>query len=197
MLNNALKDSWQTGREKIQHTRKDERDSFLELSPEGAERLPAALRSLPTRGKDTRLRTTFDEHLDKVTARIVKIPISHQHIHNPHGYDCRISINVEVDFTQNGSPNMIVEPTIDKPPPPDRLKHRLSYKHLDETYSVDLTTVQISSLAPKYELEVEVDSNKLMQQMDLMLTNKSQNAFSDIVSGFLDNTQFLMRTRSV
>lgn len=196
MLNATLASSVEPGRQAIKYARRDEIDSFTDLSPEGIESLPQRLQSLATRGKELRLRTTRAEKSGEVIACIVKVPIDHRQIFNPYGYACRISINVEVDFMQANIKPMTIAPTIEKPAQPDRKKHRLSYTHLD-TYSIDLTTVHISALAPKYELEVEVDSKRLLQQMDLMLGGQSQNAFGDVVSGFMDNTQFLMRGRTV
>lgn len=129
-----------------------------------------------------------------VKARIVKIPISNLHIFNPGpSYDCRISINLEVNLDR---PELDLDALIaedQQGTEVDRKKDRVSYKHLD-VYSIDLTRVDRDGLAATFELELEVDSNVLREQMDLMQDGKP-NAFGDVVSGFLDNATFLMRRR--
>ena len=73
-----------------------------------------------------------------------------------------------------------------------RVKDRLSYKHL--AYSIDLTKVEREGLDASYELELEVDSALLRQQMGLIKQGR-ESAYTEVVSGFLDNATFLMRER--
>ena len=159
----------------MQYTHLHETDSFHALSPLGVQALPQALQR--RRGKrEPRLRVTKDK--TGVKARIVKIPIDHLHIYNPkYRYDCRISINLEVNLDRPDldPDSLIADDSSINPSDPNRkpvvnevprVKDRLSYKHL--AYSVDLTKVEREGLGPTYELELEVDSNLLRQQMGFM-----------------------------
>ena len=106
-------------------------DSFHALSPLGLQVLPPSLQR--RRGKrEPRLRITTEDDAKgergQVKARIVKIPIDNLHIYNPNfRYDCRISINLEVNLDRPDlSPDILIaeENTINEVP---RKKDRLSY----------------------------------------------------------------------
>ena len=114
------------------------------------------------------------------------------HIQNPvEPYDCRISMNLEVNFPPDVDISELIEPpSHDRPPPPERIKDRLSYKHL--AYSIDLTKVESQGVPSKYELELEVDANVLRQQIERGKRGLD-TAYTDVVSGFFDNATFLMR----
>ena len=72
----------------------------------------------------------------------------------------------------------------------DRIKDRIEYKHL--AYSIDLTKVAHQGLEPSHELELEVNSNVLREQMALMREGKpeylfcaSQGGAAGTASGFV------------
>lgn len=194
-LNQAIQDSTRNpGRVPMQYNHPRETDTFRTLSAAGIQALPKAFQQRPL-GRELKLRTTTDHKTNQITARIVKIHIADLHIFNPQGdYDCRITMNLEVNLLRPDlhPDDLIDPPTGANPAPPDRRKDRLSYKHL--AYSVDLTRVDVNGLAPKYELELEVDAGLLRAQMDLMQRGES-HAFGDVVAGFLDNATYLMRCR--
>jgi len=196
ILNGAITESVRNpGRIAMQYSHPRVTDSFRTLSPAGYQALPPAFQRRP--GRDLRLRTSTDTKTGQVHARIVKIGLADLHIFNPAGdYDCRISINLEVNLDRPDlHPEDLIEPpTGEKLAPPDRKKDRLSYRHLD-TYSIDLTRVDVLHLASKYELELEVESGVLRRQMELMQRGEP-HAFGDVVGGFLDNATFLMRCQA-
>ena len=197
-LNHTIQESMQPGRTRMSYVHLHERDSFYALSPYGQEALPSSLQRRQNR--EPRVRITIDEdpkkepHARNRPRRIVKVPINNLHIFNPHwNYDCRISINLEVNLDR---PDLDPDALISQDPKQqqfrevDRKKDRVSYKHL--AYSIDLTKVEREGLGATYELELEVDSTLLREQMRLMSEGKP-HAFGDVVGGFLDNATFLMR----
>lgn len=195
-LNKTIQGSMQPGRCPMAYEHIHETDSFGSLTPAGFAALPPTVHKHPLPGRELKLRTTIDK-TGKVKARIVKVPLGDLHIFNPsQGYDCRISMNLEVNLERPGLDfgELVEAPTAEKPAPPSRVKDRLSYKHL--AYEIDLTRVEVRGLAPKYELELEVDALVLRRQMALMMEGK-EHAFGDVVSGFLDNATFLMRQQTV
>ncbi|KAF2721809.1 mRNA triphosphatase CET1 [Polychaeton citri CBS 116435] len=202
-LNSTIRQSIDSkGRIPLTYKHLMERDVFEALSPAGMEALPpSALSRVRSTGRELKLRTTVNisekdkdgYRVGQVKARIVKLPLGDLHIHSPNDpYDCRISMNLEVNATHLAEQGLDL---VDKsgPQAPARQKDRVSYKHL--AYSVDLTKVEVKGMAPKYELELEVDANILRQQMSLMAQGQD-NAFGEVVSGFVDNATFLMRQRT-
>ena len=194
-LNATLMASREKGRVPIDYKHLRETDSFRTLSNLGVQSLPEVARKRPIE-RELRLRTTVDDKTRQVKARIVKIPLAHLHIFNPADpYDCRISMNLEVNMDR---PNMdpealVIPPTEERTAHRDRHKDRLSYQHL--AYAVDLTRVDVNGLPPTFELELELDSVFLRQQMQLLKTG-APNAFGNVIESFLDNCTFLMRQRS-
>lgn len=196
-LNKHIQASMQPGRVNMSYKHLRETDSFHNLSKLGQQVLPQSLQRRQGSRKP-RLRITRNDKAQgrPVIARIVKIPISNLHIFNPApNYDCRISINLEVNLDR---PDLDLDSLISddkgqQAPEIDREKDRIAYRHL-EVYSIDLTKVTRKGLEATHELELEVDSNVLREQMALMKDGKP-NAFGDVVSGFLDNATFLMRER--
>ncbi|CAK3894176.1 mRNA-capping enzyme subunit beta [Lecanosticta acicola] len=195
-LNKATQESVASkGRQSIKYKHSRETDSFRNLSEEGMRALPeAAHRRKNQMRRDMKLRTSTDDKTGQVTARIVKVPIGeHLHIFGAEDpYDVRISMNLEVNLDRPGlDPNTLTEEaSSDNPVAPNRRKDRLSYQHL--AYHVDLTRVDVPGLPPKYELELEVDSNLLRKQIDRQKRNEA-SAVHDIVEGFVNNMTLLMR----
>jgi hypothetical protein len=190
-LNAATQASHHPGRIPINYEHLFQTDTFATLSPHGFHTLPESVRRRP-QGRELRLRTSRDSKTGQVLAHIIKVPLADLHIQNPEDpYDCRISMNLEVNFPADIDVSELIEPpSYDKPAPPERRKDRLSYKHL--AYSVDLTKVESAGVAPKYELELEVDASVLREQMG-RAERGEDHAYGDVVSGFLDNATFLMR----
>ena len=63
-------------------------------------------------GKDPRLRVTTNTKENRIIARIVKVRIADLHIFNPGFYDCRISINLEVNLDRPDiDPNLAGSPS--------------------------------------------------------------------------------------
>ena len=198
-LNATIQKSHQRGRARMGYQHIRETDSFHNLSAYGLSTLPQSLQGRRDKNREPRLRITTDTRKpNNVLARIVKIPINQLHIVNPRqSYDCRISINLEVNLDRPDidADALVAEDSADpakRAVEVPRVKDRMSYKHL--AYSIDLTRVDRHGHDPTFELELEVDSNLLRQQMQLMKASKP-NAFSDVVGGFLDNATFLMRQR--
>jgi hypothetical protein len=188
-LNAAIQSSIQPGRVPMAYKHLYETDSFHALSPVGLAMLPEAIKRR-RRNHNLRLRVTRDSKSGRVLGRIVKMPIENLHIYNPaYPYDCRISINLEVNLDRPDidPETLIVDSEHNEP---DRKKDRLSYKHL--SFSIDLTKVESTGKHPTFELECEVDSAALRQQIQRAKEGR-ENAFGDVVGGFLDDVTFLMR----
>lgn len=178
-----------------------ERDSFVSLTPAGYNALPPIAKQYADPRKSLRLRTTVDTKnpAHPVIARIVKIRLADLDIYSPNTeYDCRISINIEVDFhTRTDIDASLLaaaaeEPGPGKEKPQDRNKNRVSYSHL--LYQVDLTQVTESDGRKIHELEVEIDGARLKEQI-LLLEQKRPNAFETVVKGLMDNVALLMKAR--
>ncbi|KAH0001847.1 hypothetical protein KCU80_g23089, partial [Aureobasidium melanogenum] len=104
-------------------------------------------------------------------------------------FDCRISINIEVDMHRPGiDPTAIVEGGDTKIG--ERKKDRLSYTH--SVYSVDLTQVKSADGRKIHELEIEVDAIKLREQAEREAAGQP-SGFGDIVQGLVNNMFTLMR----
>ncbi|QIW98086.1 hypothetical protein AMS68_003604 [Peltaster fructicola] len=178
-LNKTLVESNQPGRQRMVYKRVSEKDSFSHLSPAGLAMLPKSLLKRNSAGRELKLRTTTQVKTHDITARIVKVNLADLHIYNPNGYDCRISMNAEVNMIRPGQApeELIIPATNEKPEPPSRTKDRLSYKHL--AYQIDLTKVDVAGLASKYEMEIEVDAQALSSQIQLMSEGKP-HAFSEV-----------------
>ncbi|KAK0946989.1 hypothetical protein LTR29_001572 [Friedmanniomyces endolithicus] len=202
-LNTALQASKMEeryGRVPMDYSHPKSRDSFRPLSDTGYDALPPAFRRhAGEKRKDLKLRTTTNLATGEVEARIVKSKMADLHIFNPAGdYDCRISLNLEANMNlPHLAPytDLFGEWAPGERASPDRMKDRMSYKHL--VYRIDLTMVSVSkALPPKFELELEVEGQVLREQMRLMSGGEGEDAFADLVGGFLDNATFLMRQRA-
>jgi polynucleotide 5'-triphosphatase len=193
-LNSTIQAAQAPGRVPFVYEHLFQTDTFATLSPAGLASLPPSVQKRRhLSGRELRLRTSRDtRNPQKVLAHIIKVPLGDLHIQNPgEPYDCRISMNLEVNFPVDTPISDLIEaPTESKPAPPERRKDRLSYKHL--AYSVDLTKVESAGVAPKYELELEVDAGVLREQIERGKRGED-SAYTDVVAGFLDNATFLMR----
>lgn len=195
-LNNTLKDTLdKPGRVKMGYKHPREVDSFRPLSAAGIDALPVAFRRHRKGKHDTNLRTTTNQVSGALKERIVKLKVSDLHIYNPAGdYDCRISINLEANLNKiEPWQDLVDDWRPDQQIAPDRNKDRLSYSHL--IYQIDLTKVEVPGLAPKHELELEIDADVLRDHAQKQARGE-KHAFPDLVSGFLDNAMLLMRLRA-
>lgn len=197
-LNETIKQSMLPGRVKMNYVHLYETDSFYALSDAGQQALPRSIQQRQGTRKP-RLRVTRRHAKDgsnAIVARIVKVTIANLHIYNPgDNFDCRISINLEVNLDR---PDLDLDSLISQDPQQqvqevDRKKDRVAYKHL--AYSIDLTKVERQGLEASHELELEVDSTLLREQLELLGQGRD-NAFGDIVGGFWDNAVFLMDKRT-
>lgn len=102
-------------------------------------------------------------------------------------------MNLEVNFMGDDIDPMALtnEPNPDKKKP-SRSKDRMSYKHLNDTFSIDLTRVDTPGMPPTYELELELDANVARDQCALAAQGRT-SAFTPVVEGFVDNLTLLMK----
>ena len=100
-------------------------------------------------------------------------------------FDVRISINLETTFQGE------IEDT-PKTKAPDRVKDRLSYLH--QAYQIDLTQVTDGGGSGEkiHELEVELSSAVVRNQMRLLQEGK-ENELERLIKVFLDNVKVLSR----
>ncbi|KAK6441884.1 mRNA-capping enzyme subunit beta [Oleoguttula sp. CCFEE 5521] len=193
-LNESVIKAQVKGREPMRYRRIEQTDSSHHINATGLSLIPAALKQY-TNTRPPRLRISHDKATQSLKAAIIKLPVSNLHIHAPDGaYDCRISINIELSFLPLlAAAQLKVDDIIDHgaPAEPSRQKNRMNYKHL--AYDIDLTAVQQGDKM-SYELELEVDAGLLKAHMGL-LQRREPSAYVEIVSGFLENAQFLMRAR--
>ena len=194
-LNASIQNSLKPGRIPMRYKHLYETDSFHHLSATALALLPESLQRRPDPKRENRLRITSDTRTRQTTARIIKRKIADLHIYNPASYDCRITINVEVNLDRPDiePAALIAADDAQRGNEVARVKDRLSYKHL--AYSIDLTKVEMQGMPARFELELEVDSALLRQQMELAKAGQ-KGAFGEVVSGFLDNLTFLMREKA-
>lgn len=190
------------GHPKLRYEHIQEIDTFQRLSNIGLSAVPEAVAKRQIQ-RDLKLRTTEENdpmtnRVGQIKARIVKVKLADLHIYNPQSdYDLRITMNVECNLMQPElelDPGALAEePTPERPNQPARKKDRVSYKHLG-IYQIDLTKVQYEKhlgMAPKYELELEVDAGVLREQLGRLL-RRGESGFTHIVDGFIDNATWLM-----
>lgn len=203
-LNKAVQASMEPHRVKMGYKHRYEKDSFAPLNRAGYEALPPSAKAHIRPGQSLRLRTTIPdpEKVPKdtpsaVLGRIVKIRLEDLDILCPRmDFDCRISVNVEVDL--NNRPDIDPALIVDEPNPNDaeapqsRRKDRLSYQHL--AYSVDLTQVILTNGDKSHELEIEIDSARLREEA-IRLQQGLDSGYEMIVEGFLSNMITLMKAQ--
>nr|OQO26768.1 hypothetical protein B0A51_07372 [Rachicladosporium sp. CCFEE 5018] len=193
-LNQSVIKAQVKGREPMRYKRIEQTDFSHHLNATGLSLIPAALKQY-TNSRPPRLRVSHDKATQSLKASIIKLPVANLHIHAPDGaYDCRISINIELNLLPLlAAAQLKLEDIIDHGAPAEasRQKNRMNYKHL--AYDIDLTAVQQGDKM-SYELELEVDAALLKAHMGLLM-RREPSAYVEIVSGFLENAQFLMRAR--
>ncbi|KAI4111578.1 MAG: hypothetical protein LQ339_000449 [Xanthoria mediterranea] len=174
------------------HTRV--RDAFYDLTQDALNGLPPAILGYVDRRKRPKVRITTDQKDGTQLAKIIKIRVSDREIHSPkNAFDWRVSVNLEMNY--DGDMRGLVETTEGKDRrKPDRNKDRVSYKH--GPYQIDLTQVKPTEVAhqseKEHELEIEVSSAAVRQQIDLVIQNQP-NRYEDLIQGFVDNVRTLTR----
>lgn len=196
----------------LQYVHKKERDTFYEI--QAAELPPIIRQNLNPRHKP-KVRVTTDERTGEVLAKIVKCRVADMDVCSPRTMvDWRVSVNLEMEYTGDISNLPMIDPAVTKGGRGDRIKDRMSYRHL--AYQVDLTQVaknDVSSAIPvlprstlltlsqqqpgrhefEHELEVEISAAELRRQGELAIAGDSQNQYEDLVKGFVDNIRVLAR----
>lgn len=200
-LNRAIQGSIAPDRVRLAYKHRYERDSFATLNKAGYDCLPDLAKAHINPNHALKLRTTTDTKAPKgspqsTLGRIVKVRLDDLDIHCPRmDFDCRISVNLEVDL--NNRPDIDPALIINPPNPgddvsPDRMKDRLSYKHL--AYSVDLTQVTLPNNQKTHELEIEVDTGRLREEA-MRLTQGQDSAYEMLIDGLLSNVFTLMKAQ--
>lgn len=201
----------------IRYKHRREIDKFFELPPHIRDQTlpPCVTIPMQSRGHSAKVRVTYDQKTNEVLAKIVKVRIADLSMHMPScPLDCRISINLEMDW--NGSMEELehLSAQSTRAPQPSRNKDRLSYNH--SHYQIDLTQVTIMgphvSCPPsadlclrrsgllttpqqakkEHELEVELAPKALIEQGERVMKGQP-NQYADLVDGFLNNIRVLAR----
>lgn len=124
------------GRTEIKYKHIHQIDKFYEI-PRNAisSAIPNVLRQLSTSNFLPKVRVTHDKTTNQILEKIIKGRLDDMSIFNPRSaFDCRISINYEINF--NGDVTMLQSGDQQ----PDRYKDRLSYSQ--SYYQFDLTKVE-------------------------------------------------------
>ncbi|KAL8969672.1 MAG: hypothetical protein Q9183_001889 [Haloplaca sp. 2 TL-2023] len=201
-LNQALKDSQppppgeapRKPRVPLSYVHTRETDTFYDLSKNGIQALPPVVNAYSSAHNRPKVRITTDQKTGKELAKIVKVRVSDIEVYSPATlFDWRVSVNLEVNY--DGDMRDLVEASEGKNQRrPDRNKDRVSYKH--SHYQVDLTQVKPADAASKtekeHELEVEISSAAVREQVQLVLQNQ-QNRYEELIKGFVDNVRILAR----
>jgi hypothetical protein len=126
----------------IQYLHRHEVDRFFELPAAVRDRsLPVCVaKRIAAKGHSVKVRVTHDQKTDKLLGKIVKARIADLSIHFPDlPLDCRISVNLEMDWDGPVDELERMSAVTGRPPLPARTKDRLSYTH--GCYQIDLTQV--------------------------------------------------------
>jgi hypothetical protein len=126
----------------IDYRHRRETDKFYELPAAVRDRaLPVCVaKPIAAKGHGVKVRVSYDQKTNKVIAKIVKARIADLSLHFPdQPLDCRISVNLEMDWDGSVEELEKMAAAASRPPIPPRMKDRLSYKH--GCYQIDLTQV--------------------------------------------------------
>ncbi|KAJ5142819.1 uncharacterized protein N7515_001606 [Penicillium bovifimosum] len=217
-LNEAVKASMpqnNPNRIPLAYVHKKERDTFYEI--QAADLPPVIRQNLNPRHKP-KVRVTTDERTGEILAKIVKCRVADVDVCSPRTtVDWRVSVNLEMEYTGDVSNLTMIDTAVNKGGRGDRIKDRMSYRHL--AYQVDLTQVAKSDVSScfqspcvtvktslltvqqqqpgkpefEHELEVEVSAAEIRRQGQLAMTGDPKNQYEDLVKGFVDNIRLLAR----
>ncbi|KAK0611784.1 CYTH-like domain-containing protein [Immersiella caudata] len=200
-LNDMVKQAHQDNKERqrprvpIRYKHRREIDKFYELPAHVRDQTLPPCVTVPMQHA-AKVRVTYDQKTNEVLAKIVKVRIADINLHVPSSpLDCRISINLEMDWSGSVDDLEQMAAQSTRPAPPNRNKDRLSYNH--SHYQIDLTQVTIMGQQgghPKkeHELEVELSPDALIDQGKRAM-NGQPNQYADLVDGFLNNIRVLAR----
>lgn len=165
------------------------------------------------------MRVTSDQKTGKAKAAIIKGKVADLHIVFPQcDLDCRISVNVEVDWTHPIDELEELNQVGGRDSKSDRHKDRLSYRQ--GNYRVDLTQVTQTEPGPNvchpsrpfllpsqsntdtlkhtshqvkiHELEIELDAGAVIDQGGRAMRGEPHN-YDFLVEGFVNNIRMLAR----
>ena len=190
------------------HERIQEIDSFWQLPrAEAIANIPAHLHSyvLGPGNAPVKVRISHawnDTGRASEKACIIKRRISNIDIYNPNWpFDWRISVNIEYQYTGNRS---ALEPAVEGngTRAADRAKNRLKYFYsvcdIDFTKVTAVPAGEVPGSASwednEHELEVELHSARLYEQLDLMRRRSPATRYEDLVRMLVDNVRVLTRS---
>ncbi|KAJ4292858.1 mRNA-capping enzyme subunit beta [Collariella sp. IMI 366227] len=185
----------------IEYRHRHEVDKFFEIPSAVRDRLlPVCVaKPIASKGHGARVRVSHDQKTDKIIAKIVKARVADLSLHFPDlPLDCRISVNLEMDWDGSLEDLNRIAASTGKPPVPARTKDRLSYKH--GCYQIDLTQVVKSAPGPggaqnmekEHELEIEIDPVPLMEQGRRAMEGQPHQ-YVEVVEGLVNNIRILAR----
>ncbi|KAJ4989795.1 mRNA-capping enzyme subunit beta [Stagonosporopsis vannaccii] len=176
---------------KYHHTK--EIDQFYDLGQAGFDKLPPTVRVMIAQsGKTERVRVSKDAKTGNVLRKIIKLRVANLEISSPQTeWDYRIGINLEINY-----PGSIEEldPSIENGKTlrdMQRQKDRMSYSWLG-AYQIDLTQV-VQGTAKNHELELELESQVLLDEADKVRRQDKSNSFESLINGLLNNLRVLSR----
>lgn len=182
------------GRERVDYKHTKEIDQFYELDPEGFALLSPATREIIHMSKQrTRIRVTRDaKNPANILGAIIKCRVNNMEISSPQTeWDYRIGINLEVRYPGPlDTLTPVVEPGKDVKSM-QRHKDRVSYSWL-KAYQIDLTQVSQGD-RKNHELELELNSDVLLQNGDHILQTKQPSNFEKLINGMMNNLRVLSR----
>ncbi|KAL1625089.1 hypothetical protein SLS56_007516 [Neofusicoccum ribis] len=189
-LNKTVQASHTGGRKKIRYQHLRETDQFYTADENLLASLPPSVRPYifgQARMRKPRVRVTRDTNTKTIKAQIIKARIGDLDIFSPgEAFDCRISVNIEVQFNEDVS---LFEPSDE----PGRMKDRVSYEHLHT--QVDLTQVRkANNMHEKvHELEVELMADKIIEQGIWTKQGRPDACYEEMVKTFINNIRILSR----
>ncbi|KAK3346613.1 CYTH-like domain-containing protein [Lasiosphaeria hispida] len=129
-------------RVEIKYKHRREVDKFVELPNNIRDQMLPSCVSGPisAMNRAAKVRITYDQKTNEVLAKIIKVRVADLSLHFPDSpLDCRISVNLEMDWNGPTEDLERLGAASTRPAPPSRNKDRLSYKQ--SHYQVDLTQV--------------------------------------------------------
>ncbi|KAG7293996.1 hypothetical protein NEMBOFW57_004057 [Staphylotrichum longicolle] len=185
----------------IDYRHRREIDRFFELPASVRDRtLPVCVaKPIAAKGHGAKVRVTYDQKTNKVINKIVKARIADMSLYFPDlPLDCRISVNLEMDWEGAVEDLERMASSTGRPPIPARTKDRLSYKH--GCYQIDLTQVTQSvtgvantqRMEKEHELEVEIDPGPVIEQGRRAMEGQPHQ-YVEVVDGLVNNIRILAR----
>ncbi|KAK4034320.1 CYTH-like domain-containing protein [Parachaetomium inaequale] len=186
----------------IDYRHRRETDKFFELPASVRDRsLPVCVaKPIAAKGHGVKVRVSYDQKTNKVIGKIVKARIADLSLHFPDlPLDCRISVNLEMDWDGSVEELEKMAAATGRPPIPPRMKDRLSYKH--GCYQIDLTqvtqnvaggTTNPQRAEKDHELEVEIDPVPVIEQGRRAMEGQPHQ-YVEVVDGLVNNIRILAR----